>query len=216
MGLREKHKHTRRGLILSAARTLFLEFGYHETKAESIAEVSEVSLATLYNYFDGKGEILLTLVTQENERIHDHIEQLELPYQYGAEAVLQTVFGCYFAKDLISLNRNLWRIGFALSFSDIKTDGARALRAIDRKMSNQVYDVIKELQAKRLIRMDVDCEVFARTLFNNVNMLFFDYSRAERMTMKDLCRSVDEMSRSMVQLITNSSTEIREVESKSA
>ncbi len=203
MGLREKQRLARRSAILSAARELFLDHSYPATKAERIAEAAEISLATLYNYFDSKGEILLTLATQENERVRDHIAKLDLPYGDGAAAVLQAVFASYFAPSAISLNRDLWRIGFALSFSDIQTDGARALRAIDRRMSKQVQQIVEEMQARGMIRADVDCTMLARILFNNVNMLFFDYSRSEHITMADLRGQVDDMTRAMMQLVTD-------------
>jgi AcrR family transcriptional regulator len=56
---RERKKEATRGSIINAAITLFKEKGYHKTSMDEIAEKVDVSKATLYNYFQDKGAILV-------------------------------------------------------------------------------------------------------------------------------------------------------------
>lgn len=200
MGLRERQKNQRRKAILDAACALFVRDGFDATKTEAIADAAELSLGTLYNYFDSKGEVLLTLLTHENELVFEHIASMALPFDRGPAAVFKAVFSTYFDTDLMILNRDLWRTGFALSFSDVKSKGARAVRDIDRRLSAQVVDVAEQLKARGAIRADVECTAFAEALFNNANMLFFEYSRSERMTMENLRTRLNAMTDAIVRL----------------
>ena len=55
--------------------------------------------------------------------------------------------------------------------------------------------------------MTLRCPI-GRTLFNNANMLFIEYSRSENMTMKQLREQVSEMTTSIVSLTTPDSAEL--------
>ena len=58
---REREKARRRQEILDAARRLFLEKGFFDTRMEEIAEGAQLATGTLYLYFQNKGEIYATL-----------------------------------------------------------------------------------------------------------------------------------------------------------
>lgn len=56
--------------ICDAARSVFLEKGYMETKMTDIASKANVSPATIYNYFSGKKSLFAELDIPEAENIH--------------------------------------------------------------------------------------------------------------------------------------------------
>jgi AcrR family transcriptional regulator len=58
---KQREKVEMRELILSAARSLFLEKGYYETSIRNIAEKIEYSPGTIYLYFKEKDEIFHSL-----------------------------------------------------------------------------------------------------------------------------------------------------------
>ena len=68
-GLRAKQKADRNRRILEAATSLFRDAGYDSARIEDIAERAEVSVGTLYNYYQNKGDILLAAVTMEVEEV---------------------------------------------------------------------------------------------------------------------------------------------------
>jgi len=53
------------GLILDAARNVFAHKGFHESRLEDIAVKAGFSKASLYNYFEDKETIFLTLAIRE-------------------------------------------------------------------------------------------------------------------------------------------------------
>ena len=64
-GLRAKQKADKTRRILDSAATLFREQGYDSARIEDIAEMAEVSVGTLYNYYQNKGDILVATVAME-------------------------------------------------------------------------------------------------------------------------------------------------------
>lgn len=61
---KEREKLEMRSLILHAAKELFLADGYDKTSIRNIAEKIEYSPGTIYQYFDDKDDIFLTIHIQ--------------------------------------------------------------------------------------------------------------------------------------------------------
>lgn len=59
---REREKQLRRQSILSAAEILFAHNGYRKAKIEDIAEKAEVSVGTVYGYFQNKEDLLVAVL----------------------------------------------------------------------------------------------------------------------------------------------------------
>lgn len=200
MGLREQQKTERTQLILDAAADLFARNGFDHVKAERIAEAAKVSVGTLYNYFPGKSEILMTLVAMENERLEDIGRLFEPDLNAPVADIFTASLLQHFAPQSVQLNKELWRKGFAISFADVTSQEARRLRMSDRVLSEQIVELAQVVQSQGLIRDDVDCAVFGATLFNNANMLFLDFTRSENTTYDDVTEGIEAMTRALVRL----------------
>jgi AcrR family transcriptional regulator len=80
---RERERTERRELILRAAIDVYVKEGYHGTTMDKIAELAELSRATLYLYFKTKDEIFVSAIinqsgyfTQLLDEIYDRREQI--------------------------------------------------------------------------------------------------------------------------------------------
>ncbi|GAA4228616.1 AcrR family transcriptional regulator [Sagittula marina] len=200
MSLREKHKSERMQRLLDAATCLFLEHGFDAVKAERIAEMADVSVGTLYNYFGGKNEILLTLTSIENERLAELGANFEPSAEASVEDNFCTLVGMHFNAQHMVLQRDLWRQGFAFAFAAPATAEARRLRQSDRVLRQQIIDLTVALQAQGRLSSDLDCEAFGATIFNNANMLFFEFTWSERSTYDDLNKVIMDMTRTIAAL----------------
>ncbi|MGJ8570215.1 MAG: TetR/AcrR family transcriptional regulator [Hoeflea sp.] len=198
MGLREQQKLEREQLILDAAAELFGREGFEAVKAEHIAELAKVSVGTLYNYFPGKNEILMTLIAIENERLEDMGRAFVPDFDAPAADIFSAFLLQYFAPETVLLNKALWRKGFAISFADVTSEEARRLRRSDRVLSDHVVALAEGLQSRGLLRGDLDSTVFGRTLFNNANMMFLDFTRSENRTYQDVTEGIEAMTRALV------------------
>ena len=52
-------------LIRNAAIRVFARKGFHATRAEEIAEEAGIAVGTIYNYFESKAQILLSIFERE-------------------------------------------------------------------------------------------------------------------------------------------------------
>ena len=70
-GLREEQKAKREKRILQAAVSKFRECGYDSVRIEDLAQLAGVSVGTVYNYYQNKGDILIATVAMEVEEVYD-------------------------------------------------------------------------------------------------------------------------------------------------
>ncbi|MGB1088936.1 MAG: TetR/AcrR family transcriptional regulator, partial [Alphaproteobacteria bacterium] len=70
MGLRQKAKEKRRKLVLIAARGLIVDQGVGGLNMRALAEAAELSVATLYNHFGSKEELLQALLDQSFDTLN--------------------------------------------------------------------------------------------------------------------------------------------------
>ena len=107
-GRRDSNKIRCRQRILRASRQLFSAKGYEETTMDDVAERSEVSKATLYNYFPGKDSLLMGIAEAELEQIREMIEG-ELAEEPSALERLRRVLEAFVLDSMcyISLSRKI-------------------------------------------------------------------------------------------------------------
>jgi TetR/AcrR family fatty acid metabolism transcriptional regulator len=53
------------GMIRNAAIRVFARKGFHATRAEEIADEAKIAVGTIYNYFESKAQILLSIFERE-------------------------------------------------------------------------------------------------------------------------------------------------------
>ncbi len=73
-----REKALRRNLILSAARSLFLERDYEATTMDDIASRAELSKATLYLYFRGKEDLYIALLHEGLHALNQRLREAAL------------------------------------------------------------------------------------------------------------------------------------------
>lgn len=70
---REREKLRQRQEILSAARDLFSEKGYHSVSMHEIAQNAEFAIGTLYKFFQNKEDLYKALVMEQCDRFEEAI-----------------------------------------------------------------------------------------------------------------------------------------------
>lgn len=201
MGLRQRQKENRLRRILEAATDLFVKNGYAQTKAEDIADAAEVSIGTLYNYFDSKGDILLALATLETDLIYKNSAALATNPKGSASKALEALFFAYFDPKQLFLNEEVWRLSIAISYANPQTEHAISLRETDRLLCKQVVELLDNLKKAGKIAADTDCQMMGEILFNNMNMLYFEFSRSDKQDMDKLRRKIAKMTRAIAGMI---------------
>lgn len=69
-----KRKAEKRERLLAAARHLFVQRGYHETRPQDIARKADVAHGTFYSHFHDKREIFMAFASEAQESLHDYVQ----------------------------------------------------------------------------------------------------------------------------------------------
>lgn len=174
-GLRQKQKASRRARILDAARSKFQVIGYSDVKIEDIAADSEVSPATVYNYFGTKAGILLALVGESDTILIQQLDELSKGWRGELiPAVLE--FGRILRKHAMTyLQKPTWREVVAASIHDGSGDFGRTYSALDDVLVGKMEELIKTLQKQGTVSQEVDPHTLADCLFSLQNIRFFQF-----------------------------------------
>lgn len=201
-GLRERQKATRTQRILDEAFGLFRNVGYEAARIEDIAAAAELSVGTFYNYFPGKAEILLAMVTAEVEGVLASGERsLRLKHKSVASA-LDHLIGGYYANTFVYTTKEMWRVAMAQVTVNAGTQFSRRYTELDRRLTQQVRACLNGLQQKGMVLAGVDTEALGEMVFNNLNMMFIECVRSDAMTTEELRAHVARQNAPLARLIS--------------
>ena len=206
-GLREKQKTDRDRRIVEAASRLFLESGYEGVKIETIAAQAGVSVGTIYNYYQNKGDVLVAVVSLEvNEVIAAGEDVISNPPTDPANAV-NALFGIYLRHSLHYLSKEMWRAAMSISTLHPESPLGRHYTKLDADLCRQVCALLAKLKARGAVHSRVDTEMAGRILFNNMNMMFIDFVKDEEMDIEVVVNAVAEQSSMIISALASSGSE---------
>jgi AcrR family transcriptional regulator len=206
-GLREQQKADRHRRILDAASALFRNLGYEAARMEDIAELARVSPGTVYNYFGYKGDVLVAIVAMEVEEILADGALMIDRRHHDVEQAVGALIAHYFDHSLVYLNKEMWRMAMALSIRDPDSVVSRNYTALDRRLADQVCQLMASLKQSGEIAPDVDTDAVGEMIFNNLNMMFIEFVKNEHMSPDALKDQVARQNAPLLQGIRASSAQ---------
>mgnify|MGYP000887855486 FL=1 len=199
-GLRQWQKIDRDRRIVEAAARLFREFGFEGVKIETIAEQAGVSVGTIYNYYESKGDVLIAVVSLEvNEVISAGESVLTRPPARAADAV-DALFDIYLRHSLHYLSKEMWRAAMSMSILHPESRLGRHYGQLDEKLCQQVCRLLAKLKRQGSIGGAIDVEVTGRILFNTMNMSFMNFVKEDAMDVETVIEAVRRQSETMMTL----------------
>ena len=190
-GLRAKQKADKTRRILDAAATLFREQGYDSARIEDIAEMAEVSVGTLYNYYQNKGDILVTTVAMEVTEVLEGGARIVASPPLNVAEALQTLIEQYYDHSLVYLSKEMWRTAMAISIQQPETPLSRRYTELDGQLCAQVVRLVETLQARGVVHAGVDAKAMGEVFFNNLNMMFIEFCKVDAMSLEELKARVE-------------------------
>ncbi|WP_298836709.1 TetR/AcrR family transcriptional regulator [uncultured Roseobacter sp.] len=202
-GLREKQKADRQERILGAAVRLFRASGYRSVRIEDIARDAGVSVGTVYNYYQNKGDILIAVVAMEVEEVLEAGKAIVGDPPAGAgEALLALIFS-YYDHSLEYLSKEMWRTAMALSIDAPGTRNGQLYSDLDDRLAAQVTDLVCALQARGEVSVHHNAPALGAVLFNNLNQNFIDFVKDDGMSLAALRARVAAQTRPLAALISS-------------
>jgi AcrR family transcriptional regulator len=185
-GLRERQKAHRHDRIIDAATRLFREQGYEAVKMEAIAEAAEVAIGTIYNYYRNKGDLLVAIVSLEVEEVLKAGEEVIARPPASAEAAVDALIGGYVEHSLHYLSKEMWRQAMAISTVQPTSPFGETYAGLDVALARQTCQLLEKLQELGLLSRAADAASLGEVIFNNTNMNFIDFVKAEAMGVPEL------------------------------
>ena len=169
----DKIPEEKRKRILDAATTEFAQYGFENTSIQQIAKKAEISVGSVYKYFENKEE-LFAMVVKENLAL---LEELLLLHSSSDEDIMVKAESVL--KELLRFSRKhpqLIKLYNAIT-TDSNVEFSRMLAERVESISAKIYtEVIEKAQQSGDVRSDVDPRVFAFLLDNIFTMLQFSIS----------------------------------------
>ncbi len=169
----DKIPEEKRKRILDAATTEFADYGFENTSIQQIAKKAEISVGSVYKYFENKEE-LFSMVVKEGL---SSLEELLLTNSASDEDVI--VKAEKVLKELLKFSKRhpqLIKLYCAVTTGN-NTEFSQMLAQRVESISAKVYtEVIKSAQKSGDVRSDIDPQFFAFLLDNIFMMLQFSTS----------------------------------------
>lgn len=201
-GLRARQKADRNQRIVGAASHLFRSEGYDRTKLEAIAAHAEISVGTVYNYYENKGDLLLAIVALEvNEVLNAGVQLLTAPPP-DIEDAINGLMSIYLDHSLVYLNKEMWRQAMAITIRRPETTFGQAYIALDQRLMEQICDLINRLRRDGHVRGDVNTRAVGEMFFNNMNMMFTVFVRDEPMHLERLKTMIGRQNRTLARAVS--------------
>lgn len=170
-GLRARQKEKRKQAIMAAAARLFQDQGFDAASMEDIAEVAELSVGTVYNYFKSKAEICLAIYQADRDLVHAATDRIIAKPPADPVTAICRMMEVDFETEVGFMDRAAWSALFGAAFT-----GQSALSAAfvsDELMRvDQFRRLLQVLAETRKIDGKADLDAAAEML-GALNLWFF-------------------------------------------
>ncbi len=190
-GLRDRKKKEQRHRIILAATGLFAEKGLDDTTMDDIAEASDVSVATVYNYFGSKSALLLAGVNEDTElMVEAGATVLESP---GPKVISATQrLARIYVDELSSWDKRLLREVLSAAYQRRGgTELTEELAQMDQRLLEQLMMLLTHFHREGQLDPDVDVQEATLLVFSAFVLQLFMYMSLEEFTTQDLYEQVE-------------------------
>lgn len=185
-GLRARKKAQSEARILDAALSIFRARGFDNARMEQIAEMADLSIGTLYNYFPTKGDLLVAIVVLETEDTLAAGNTIVANPPGDATEALMALAGTWYDHSFRLLDKKLWRHAFAMMIERPDTPSALQFAQNDENLRVQIADLVRALQSHGHVRRDVDAQDVGLSAFNMIDRTFMMFVTNDTMDNEQL------------------------------
>ncbi len=182
--LRNKQKQKRKEAIIEAAKELIAEKGYRNTNIEEIAEKAEVGPATVYNYFNSKSGLVLSIFNKEVETLLENWKKIISNPPVEAEEAVYKLAEVYFGDFMSRYNRQLMREIFVAALVE-QLSVRKEIMGLDYALMGQLVEFLNLIKGRGQISPDVDTEDVAFIIYSVIITDLMAFFVDDDMTMQD-------------------------------
>jgi AcrR family transcriptional regulator len=163
-------KNQKRNDILSSARVLFREKGFHNTKMDDIAQGAGVGKGTLYEYFKNKQEIFDETCVEYVKSILVYVEEISIMDISFKEKII-----LMFAKrqDKKYEDFENYPIDYIMSYKNIISE--KVLKTMFDHVSDMnriMIEIIDQGKIEGVVRQDIPSDIIACSIVGTIGEYF--------------------------------------------
>ncbi len=186
---RSKEKKDR---IIRVAYDLFNEEGYNAVSIRKIAKAAEVSIGTIYSYFQDKRDVYIATVALYGHDMYDNFSSVIENKKFSAENVEEMVYAIIIKfKEIIQSHYNFHLDSVVLSLTDEKI--REALAAQEHEIANSVSTLFVQLMGDKIEVQDYEVSTFIvhKAIEDIVqHILFYKVDLPEELVFRELALMV--------------------------
>ncbi|WP_228461219.1 TetR/AcrR family transcriptional regulator [Paracoccus liaowanqingii] len=182
-GLRDRKKAQRRAQILRHAARLFGQNGIDATTMAELAEATQVSPPTLFNYFGTKDGILIAMIAEGSRKFRETDTAMDPRTDAGFATILTDMLGQVTARTLEIAGKRVWRYAEASVIRHPDTDLSREYSAINDQLVCSVVGFMATYDLRLRCRDDPDPAQLGRLFFDVWNAAFLELIRDPEATL---------------------------------
>ena len=182
LSARDRNKLQTRRAILSATRNILVNGEDNKVTMEIIAERSGVGVATVYNYFGTKNDLILELVREDLESMLEKTERAVAADYDKVEDAIVNALRPSFELELIRVNSTALPQFMNDFWRETQDPRKESIRALLKSVEKHIESVLQFFQQKQLLPDDLDTTVAASILFALVDYNYLSYARGELQT----------------------------------
>jgi AcrR family transcriptional regulator len=161
---RREREHLRREKeILDVAEQIFARDGYEQASMNEISEQSEFSKRTLYQYFESKSDLYLSVALRVYSALSDQMKRINQNKQSGYESIKQAFLIQF---EFYKKNRTVYRIIYDIEKVKAESANPKLHKVIATlsQFAENLYGLIKTGQQDGSIIPDLDPRSTAASL----------------------------------------------------
>lgn len=185
MDLKEKRekfiRDAKSNIILDAARKVFAEKGFHQTRLEEIAAEAGFSKASLYNYYSDKFEIFMSLANREFDLLLEKLRVLFKPQEHLLEnfenlfRVVLSFFGEHFAFVVTTMNFRAMCENMQVEIEKNHILLLNEFKNKFNKINKMQLMIIENARLKNEIEIDLDDETVSVYISSLIRGIIFEW-----------------------------------------
>jgi AcrR family transcriptional regulator len=155
-------------LILDAALKVFSQQGFHDTRLEDIAAAAGFSKASLYNYYEDKEAIFLSLTIREYQRLIDTLKQIvaaQDSFEGKLRKILESTFEIFGEHFAIILTISHFRTANILTLERLNnqhSERTEIFKNLYEEISNTFISIIQSAKQSGEIACRIEDTVLAQ------------------------------------------------------
>jgi AcrR family transcriptional regulator len=153
--LRKKQKRRREDAIITAAKELIAEKGYRNTSIEEIAEKAEVGTATVYNYYNSKSGLVLSVFNKETKKCLENGRKIISNPPVEAEEAVYKLAEAYWRDFIDRYSRQLMREVFVAVLVE-QLSVRKEIMGLDYALISQLVELLNIIKSRGQISPDID------------------------------------------------------------